>query len=193
MYIEGSARYAYERLFIELGQNLGQKFYCFEDEVYEQYSQISEISKHVTKNHYEARIFVNPKYLGQNKTERNVLSLNLSAMFWKNWDGQSSIVQKIREDYYRVCYATHMSLEEIEEFLNYLKPKKVYLNVIPNSTNAKREMFKRLKEIQSNFMIPSDAEKDIEDEKIKFTKKSSFKRLRSNDESASSSSKKFRS
>lgn len=158
-----------------MSQKLRQKFYCFEEEIFEQYSQISKISKHVTKSIHEARIFVKPKHIGQreSKLEKNVLNINLSAMRWSNWNVHDEIFEKIRDNYYSICYATHNSLDEIQDFITYLKPKKVYLNVIPRVIKDRLDMFQRLREIQSNYMELSDNE---EEEKPKFSKKFSFKR-----------------
>lgn len=180
---------------MEISKNL-EKVYVLEEEVREQYLQISEINNCITKDLLNARIFFKPKYLQKTipsieKPERNVLVINLSAMYWTNYDGASrSIVEKIRNDYIRVCYATHNSLEEIKDFLTYLKPKKVNLNVIPTNVKEKFEMFKQLREIQKMYMTMRDDED--EEQPVNVKKRYSFKRIGSktftNKETASGSS-----
>lgn len=151
-----------------MSQKLGKKFYCLEEEVYEDYSRISEISNYVTKNIHEARIFVKPKYINRIiPEERNVMNIFLSAMFWENYDGRGEIAKMMRKDCYRICYATHNSFEEIRDFLLYLRPKKIYPNVMPGTIKERYEMQARIREIQKSYM---------DDEQEKPKKKFSFKR-----------------
>lgn len=169
----GSARYGYERLLIEMSQFLRQKFYCFEEEIYEQYSQIAEISKYITKNDNEARIFVKPKFVDRSiPKQKNICTIHLSAMFWENWNKDKNIVMKVRDDLYRIPYATHNSFEEIRDFLLYLKPKKIYLNVLPTDIKERYEMDKLKREIQQTYMDFSDNE----EMGTKLSRKFSFKR-----------------
>jgi hypothetical protein len=161
-----------------MSQKLGHKFYCYEQEIHEQYSQISEICKYTANNIYQARIFVKPKYvrLPEEKEDKNALRINLSAMCWANWNGSDEIVKKVSENYFRVCYATHNSREEIEDFLKYLKPKKIYFNVLPKSVKDQLEIKQMIREIQSTYM-------ELDDEGEKPKKKFSFRRKNGGEQS----------
>ena len=162
---------------MEVSKHFNEKIYVCEEETYEQYSQISEINGCITRDMLNARIFLKPKFLsrGTSKAEKNVLSLNLSAMYWVNWNGKS-VIDKMSDHCFRVLYATHSSLEEITDFLTYLKPKKVNLNVIPENPREKLEMLRRLSDIQKKYMpMP---EEDHEEENEQTVKRIfSFKRL----------------
>ena len=167
-----------------MSQRLKLKFYCEEEEAFEQYSQISEIHKYVTNDKYQARIVYKPKYVGKSVPQKNVLYLNLSAMQWSNWDENSTIVQKVRDDYFKICYATHNSSSELFDFVTYLKPKRIHLNVLPKSFKERQEMKSLMKKMQKCYMEVSDDEA----ENCNLTKNVSFKRLR-NDETKNPSKK----
>lgn len=187
--MQGSARYGYERLLMEVSKFFKEKIYVCEEEVYQQYSQISEINNCITRDLLNSRIFLKPKYIPTNiiadENTRNVLNLNISAMFWANWQDGDLIINKIKDNYYRVCYATHNSLDEISDFLTYLKPKKVYLNVLPNNQKEKIEMLSLLKSIEKNY-------KGEHADNGKLTKRFSFKRLRTDDKRNGATLKKIK-
>jgi len=144
------ARYGYEYLLIELSTNLKEKIFIYEPEVYEQYSFISCLASCVTTDG-DARIFLKPTYLTTNADEQtNILNLHLSAMFWANWKG-GSFIMKTDPTSYRICYATHSSYNEIRDFLLYLKPKKIHLNVLPKDEREKLEMLHQVRLIQKQY------------------------------------------
>lgn len=166
---------------MEVSEHFNEKIYVCEEETYEQYSQISKINGCVTRDLLNARIFLKPKFLSRGASkasiEKNVLSLNLSAMYWENWNGKS-VIEKLSNHYFRVLYATHSSLEEITDFLTYLKPKKVNLNVLPENPREKLEMLRRLRDIQKKYM-PMPEEDHEEENETTVKRKFSFKRLQS--------------
>lgn len=166
---------------MEVSKHFKEKIYVYEEETYEYYSQISQINACVTRDLLNARIFLKPKFLSKGISkcsERNVLSLNLSAMFWENWNGKS-MINELRADYYRVCYATHSSLEEISAFLLYLKPTKVNLNVIPGNARERFKMLSELRGIQKKYMLMLDQHDEESNNAVK--RKFSFKRFRTID------------
>lgn len=168
------ARYGYEYLLMELSSKLNEKIFIHEADVYEQYSAISRLDACVTNYERKARIFLKPTFVASTLKfdEREVMNLQLSAMFWTNWKRGAPFVLKTAKRSYRVCYATHNSFSEIRDFLLFIKPKKVHLNVLPGNALQKQEMFRQLKAIQNQYL--EEEKKEVETPK-KFT----FKRIRS--------------
>lgn len=168
------ARYGYEYLLMELYNTLKQRTCIPEAEVYEQYQTISNLDNCVTNDAIRTQIVLTPKYLktipGKPKTDpKLILTIKLSAWFWTNWNEKKPFVSTINTNTVRICYATHSSYNELKAFLLFLKPSKVFLNVIPTNSDEKREMFNELKEVQDLY---------LEKTKQKLTtKKSCFKRL----------------
>lgn len=178
---------------MEVHKRLGEKIFVHEKEVYEQYSQISEINSILHHDILNARVFLKTKYAAQKQTainERNILDINFSAMYFENWREGHPFSEKIRNNFIRICYATHNSLEEIQNFLTYLQPKKVYLNVVPAQAHEKMKMFDELKKIERIY-------KKLDDEEVEKPKtverKFSFKRLRSNHSNVENDAKKIKS
>lgn len=172
------ARYGYEYFLMELYSKLDEKVYIHESDVYHQYSSISLLASCVTMNDKAARIFLLPKFITSNLQHDKsdvMLNLHLSAMFWANWKG-GSFVQKIDENSFRVCYATHNSLTEIQDFLMFLKPKKVYLNVVPSDAHNRNAMLKELDIIQQKYSGDvMNGKSEVEENKT--SRKFTFKRL----------------
>lgn len=162
---------------MELSTTLNEKIFISEADVFDQYSTISRLNACVTTNEQKSRIFLTPSY-STNPIEfdkkHEVLNLQLSAMFWTNWKRGTSFVLQTNPKWYRVCYATHNSFNEIRDFLTFIKPKKVHLNVMPVNDDQKKEMFNHVKLIQDEYL-----EKPKIEDKIETKKKFSFKRLRS--------------
>lgn len=71
---------------------------------------------------------------------------------------------------FRVCYATHNSFNEIEKFLLFLQPNKVYLNVVPENARERLEMYAQLATIQRQYLReeiePSSGVKEFKLSKI---------------------------
>jgi hypothetical protein len=169
------ARYGYEYLLMELSSKLSEKIFIHENDVFDQYSAISRLNACVTTNERKARIFLKPTFVTSTlkfDDQDEVLSLQLSAMFWANWKRGAPFSLETKKNSYRVCYATHNSLAEIRDFLTFLQPRKVHLNVVPESVEQKKEMLKQLKSIQDSY---SEKETQAAEPKKKF----SFKRIRS--------------
>lgn len=159
---------------MELSTKLNEKIFIHEAEVFEQYSSISRLCACVTANERQARIFLKPTFVSSTLKfdEKDVMNLQLSAMFWKNWKRGTPFVLKTDKQSYRICYATHNSFNEIRDFLLFIKPKKIHLNVVPENADQKREMFKQLEAIKKLYL----KEEKLEEEK---PKRFTFKRLRS--------------
>jgi len=178
VHLKVPARYGYEYLLMELSTKLNEKICILESEVYDQYSMISLIESCVTMDQHKARIILKPTYLNaldQRDENDIILNLTLSAMFWTNWCG-GSFVRKMAHNSLRVCYATHNSFQEIRDFLMFLMPKKVYLNVLPAAPKERLEMLEQLASIQMEYL--GNEPKAEEENTKEVPKKFSFKRLR---------------
>lgn len=175
VHLKVPARYGYEYLLMELNKTLKQGIYIPEAKVYEQYLTISNLDNCVT-NDALSQIILTPKYLStipEKQKDELVLTLQLSAWFWTNWNEKKPFVSSINANSIRVCYATHCSYNELKAFLVFLKPTKVFLNVIPTNSDEKREMMQELQNIQKLYI---DKPKYKIPEEIT-TNSSCFKRL----------------
>lgn len=165
------ARYGYERLLIDLSRKLKEKIYVLENELREQYLMISGLSTCTATNKYESRIILSSTRIKlYENDQKNHLKIHLSAMFWANLNKNKSFTHKSSNDKLRICYATHSSLGEIREFLNFLKPKNVYPTVVPENYDEKMKMFKLIDQIVNSY-IPTEQE-------VPSKKRFAFKRLR---------------
>lgn len=143
---------------MELSKQLKEKIHIVEPELYEQYSLVSLLDSCVTNSQRCSRIHLQQTYLKEAvefAPSDVVLTLRLSAMYWRNWNG-GHFYERTSDNTYRVCFATHNSLGEIKDFLTFLKPKTVNLNVVPESLTEKIEMTKLLSDIQKTYQIPPD-------------------------------------
>lgn len=158
---------------MELGKKLNERIFVCESS-HDELIAISEISSHVTNDCKNSRIHLKLKY---NKTNEpndgaEILRLQLSAMFWRNWTG-ASFVKQTNPNCFRVCYATHCSYTEIQDFLLHLKPKTVHLDVLPSDAHGSSEMLNNLKKIQSQY---SSEVSSVGDAPKKFTFKNIHKK-----------------
>ena len=164
---------------MELSTKLNEKIFIPEDDVFDQYTTISRLNACVTKNEQKSRIFLKPTFVSDRikfDEKVDVLNLQLSAMFWTNWKRGTSFVLQTGKKSYRVCYATHNSCNEIRDFLTFIKPKKVNLNVLPLNNDQKQEMFNQIKSIQDQYVEKTSEIVNQVEPKKKFT----FKRRGSN-------------
>lgn len=67
-----------------------------------------------------------------------------SALFWKNWTRGQPICKEEHKNTIRVAYSSHSSYTELKDFIEFVKPKKVQLNVV---SKMPEEMYKCLDEI----------------------------------------------
>lgn len=145
IFLEIPAQYGTEYLFIEIYRKLKQKIYI-EKEQQNKYIYFSDMDKCISQNQNECRIHViKSEKIGEfdNRYKRII---RISALIWKNWKKGDKIFTN-NYNYYRVLCSSHSSLMEIKDFLNFIKPKSIKLNVIPSNENEKQKMYKTLNEI----------------------------------------------
>lgn len=135
------ARYGYEYLFLTIFKRFGQKIHVNET-IFNNYQYIPELDNCFTTKGDCCNIHA--CYSSINKQTRNLLCcqpkyntamvriIKISAMAWINLQAHDDICRKDSENFIRVCYSNHPSYNELKDFLMYLHPKKVELNVITN-------------------------------------------------------------
>jgi DNA repair metallo-beta-lactamase len=157
---------------MELSEKLNEKIYVCEREVFDQYLSISRLESCVTMSQPNARIFLTRNFVNSDiKLDSGdvVMKLQLSAMFWTNWSG-GNFVLETHKNSFRVCYATHNSYNEIRDFLLFMKPATVHLNVEPKDSNELQEMLSLLDKIQKEYQPSAVIEEIVEPKKFSFNK-----------------------
>lgn len=146
------ARYGYELLFIEIGKRLKIKIHVNADEM-TNYKYIPELDNVFTTNSQHSRIHAcfdyhnkNGKYLTCDpKLDPALIRvIKPTAMVWREWSESMEFVKREANEIVRVCYSNHSSMSEIHDFLNYLQPKNVELNVVPADSIKRQEMLDAL-------------------------------------------------
>lgn len=155
------ARYGYELLYIEIGKRLKSKIHINEEEM-EKYRYIPELDDIFTTNTKKSRIHACFDYHNKNGKKLTcnpeldpsiIRAIKPTAMIWREWEESSDFVKIEANDNVRVCYSNHSSLSEIRDFLIYLKPKNVELNVVPTDPTKKQQMLDTVSRILAE--IPS--------------------------------------
>lgn len=157
------ARYGYELLFIEIGKRLKLKIHINESEM-AKYRYIPELDNIFTTLPNKSQIHACFDYYNKNgklltcNPELDPAFIRVikpTAMIWKEWEESFDLVHKEPNERFRVCYSNHCSRTEIRDFLTYLKPKNVQLNVMPTNSLKKQEMLDELDEIMGRVQSPS--------------------------------------
>lgn len=121
----------------DINKKFKEKVYIHEEAVYEQYLVVSELSSCITRDVLNSRISLKPSFISDSngKTiDKNTLTIKLSAMYWKNWNKKSPFeCTDEAKKVVRVCYATHNSCTELEEFVRFLEPKSINPTVMPDN------------------------------------------------------------
>lgn len=100
------------------------------------------------------------------KKSQNVRIIKPSAFIWTNWNCGNEIINKDKE-VYRVCYSNHSGYNEIQDFIKYLQPKRIELNVVSDNLT---KMNGYLNEIMCKYQIESSPEREtLTNKNIYFT------------------------
>ncbi|XP_063710046.1 protein artemis-like [Culicoides brevitarsis] len=163
-----SARYGYEWMFIQLFKRLKMKILVKTSE-FTSYRYIPELDEAITHLSNSAQIHACNKNLkncdcNAFSPKDEVRTIRVSAMIWQNWDRSKSFVQKDEKlnEFYRVCYSNHASLSEIRDLLRFLRPKEVFLNVIPLDKAEYDKMTETLNSIMKEFQAKNEKIGDLE-------------------------------
>lgn len=154
--LECSALYGSEFLYVELSKIFNMRIHV-KDCVYESYYCISDIADFITNNPQATRIHACGKKFDRsglkccnNILESDILTIVPSALKWKGKD--ASVIGEwddIRERTFNVCYSMHASCKELEEFIQYFNPQKIYACVCPEE--QKLEIYHSLNDIKSKI------------------------------------------
>lgn len=157
--IRASARYGSECLFRDIYKRTRLKIHVNNSEL-ERYLYFPELDECFTTNENSqihgcySHANRNSKYLTcqPNKDDKYVRVIKPSAFIWKNWKLSEPIYRYDSDmKWCRVCYSNHSSFNEIRDFIMYLKPKRVKLNVEPNTYDKLCEYQKNLQDIMDTF------------------------------------------
>lgn len=167
------ARIGYEYLIKQLFKHFQMKIHV-KEELYEEYRTISNLGKMTScTNFVSSQIHVIPSRFFKSSPYYDKYKIKIikpSAMIWRNWKLGDPISCDENELLTRVCYSNHSSFEEIRDLILLAKPKKIYLNVMPENECERRRFLKNVEEIQKIYQKPNE----IVDEKPQID----FKRLR---------------
>lgn len=95
--------------------------------------------------------------------ENHICIIRPTAMKWKNLKTTDTFHEAHDEvdNAYFVCYSNHSSYEEIKFLIQYLRPKSVKLNVVPNNICQRTDMYKLLDTITDEYQ-PKAQNMDME-------------------------------
>lgn len=163
--IRPPANYGYEYLLTALSEKLNMKIHITNPAFADSYKYITEYNKHFDDLlDLEGRIRIH--LCSTNETAgyqwhkrmlpcRSTISadkirvIRPTAMKWKNLTANDPHFERNGDDpnVYFVCYSNHASFDEIQNLIEFLKPKNVHLNVEPDNSDEKRQMKSALNSI----------------------------------------------
>lgn len=152
IYLDTSARYGYEYLFIEIFKKIKKRI-CVPMAEFNKYRHIPELDEATTCDQNASIHAIRTSFfMTPHMNEPGIRRIKISAMRWKQWkDGNDISKKNGRADFF-VCYSNHSSFNEICNFLKLLKPKAVFFNCVPkDDPNALSEMHESLKEVLSEI------------------------------------------
>lgn len=165
VYLDTSARYGYEYLFIAIHKKL-KKQICVPLNEYNKYRHIPELNEATTSNPQAAihavRSSFFQKAVNTDVPLQNQRRIRISAMRWKQWKSDKDISEPNGDsnDLY-VCYSNHSSCSEIRDLIKYLKPKRVFLNCVPKENETiKAEMYELLRDTMKEIACECDDMKE---------------------------------
>ncbi|XP_055911819.1 protein artemis-like [Eupeodes corollae] len=170
--IEMPAQYGVEFLFIAIEQELNQKIFVDEKQ-WQKYIYLPAMDNCISPDIQECRILTKFKGFQEKKCEYSANRLRVikpSAMFWKNWKrGQPIVMQMGDRNEYRVAYSNHCSCLELKEFLEFVQPKKVSLNVVPDNCALKyASCLKKIYFNNNDIIVPEENQEQISFDSIFF-------------------------
>lgn len=167
--IRASARYGSECLFGDIYKRTGVKIHVYGNEL-ERYRYFPELDDCFTTN-LHSQIHGCYSYYDRNctslscqpnKDEKYIRVIKPTAFVWQNW----KLTEPIHEydsvkKWWRVCYSNHSSYNEIRDFILYLKPKEIKLNVEPESAEKLCEYRKSVQDIMKSYANRNDDDENL--------------------------------
>lgn len=162
------ANYGYEFLLVQLSQYFKVKIHVT-NSTFKDYLYIPDFDTYISNNVYHCgRIHLcssGSEWQIRKSTclpkldQRHICIIRPTAMKWKNltendkhYESHSDV-----ENSYSVCYSNHSSYDEIKFFIQYLRPKDVKLNVIPDNICQRNAMYSVLDAITKEYQ-PNEQE-----------------------------------
>lgn len=149
------ARYGYELLFLEIGKRLKLKIHINDSEM-TKYRYIPELDNIFTALPHKSQIHACFDYYNKNGKlltcnpdldPELIRVIKPTAMIWTEWEESLDFVKREPNENIRVCYSNHCSMTEIKDFLTFLQPTNVELNVVPADPIKKQKMVDEVDEI----------------------------------------------
>lgn len=190
--LEISAKYGSEYIYKELAQNLNKKIHVFSD-VFDVYSRMDVLKDYVTNICENTSVHAcvskkknstnrkNSNVSLENRTDvkkKNILTIIPSAIRWTNENNSKKIKRDQNfEQTINVCYSTHASYNELETFILYFKPKKIFPCVCDEEGKVQILLNKILEKsiVQESDKIECNNADLINVSQFKTVKKSKFK------------------
>lgn len=154
VFLRPPANYGYEFLLVQLSQHFKAKIHVT-NATFRDYQYIPDFDSYISDNRYHCgRIHLCPsgdnnKWQLKKSTclpsvhERYVCIIRPTAMKWRNLEAndQHYEMHAGMDNTYSVCYSNHSSHDEIKFLIQYLQPKSVKLNVVPQNICQRNEMY----------------------------------------------------
>lgn len=118
------AKLGYETLFESLSRAFGVKVHVSRGQM-SRYAGVEDVADFLTTDPSGTPLHANCLCPLQSKC----VIVKPSAIWFAHRVGPTRLIEKVSGDFYRLCYSTHASLEEVRDFVRYLKPRTVRANV----------------------------------------------------------------
>ncbi|XP_077549044.1 DNA cross-link repair protein snm1 [Haemaphysalis longicornis] len=118
------AKLGYETLFESLSRAFGVKVHVSRGQM-SRYEGVEDVTEFLTTDPSGTPIHANCLCPLRSKC----VIVKPSAMWFAHRVGPTRLIERVSGDFYRLCYSTHASLEEVRDLVRYLKPRSVRANV----------------------------------------------------------------
>ncbi|KAH9367044.1 hypothetical protein HPB48_021922 [Haemaphysalis longicornis] len=118
------AKLGYETLFESLSRAFGVKVHVSRGQM-SRYEGVEDVAEFLTTDPSGTPIHANCLCPLRSKC----VIVKPSAMWFAHRVGPTRLIERVSGDFYRLCYSTHASLEEVRDLVRYLKPRSVRANV----------------------------------------------------------------
>lgn len=144
-----SAKYGYECVFTDIYKQVNIPIHVNQSQ-FDVYKYFPCMDKAITLEASNSQIHCHCnswKSTCVNAGSQFVRQIKICAWSFSNWQNKRTISDRdtLHNKQYKVCYSTHSSYEEINNFLDALKPKEVEPNVIPDRKEDATKMYNNIR------------------------------------------------
>lgn len=168
------ANYGYEFLLVQLSQHFKFKIHVG-NATFKDYQYIPDFDTYISNNPYHCgRIHLcasgnankwnlRKSVCSPSLNERYICIIRPTAMKWKNLNANDQYYDSDNDvaNMHSVCYSNHSSYDEIKFLIQYLQPKSIKLNVVPNDVCQRNKMYSILDDITKEYE-PNNEQIDME-------------------------------